>query len=198
LTYQSREQLFKCLQCSNLNYKAVSPNQQDHVEITDTPSLRSLTLIKDPLKNTIFKIDMVNNLEGMIWTEKELMLFCLSEKSDDEFDIASCGLGKLQGFKINDCITSNKWEKSWFVNSVDGLIYELGWKVYHDMIEQLESLKETPGVNEVEEEPINLVTCALKHKMDPVNIHYMMNFFLQSKLGSFRINKKENLLGFPA
>lgn len=142
---------------------------------------------------------MVNNLEGMIWTEKELMLFCLSEKSDDEFDIASCGLGKLQGFRINDCITSNRWEKSWFVNAVDGLIYELGWKVYHEMIEELETLKASSKIqDEDEEEPINLVTCALKHKIDPVNIHYMMNFTLHSKFGSLRMNKTESLLGFPA
>ena len=95
-------------------------------------------------------------------------------------------------------MTSNRWEKSWFVNSVDGLIYELGWKVYHDMIEQLESLKQDANVQDLGEEPINLVTCALKHQIHPTNIHYMMNFSLHSKIGSFRMNRKENLLAFPA
>lgn len=66
---------------------------------------------------------MINNLEGIIWTENEMLVFCLSEKSDDDFEIASSGLGKNQGFRVEDSITSNRWEKTFFVNTIDGLLY---------------------------------------------------------------------------
>lgn len=81
---------------------------------------------------------MINNLEGIIWTEEEMLVFCLSEKSDDDFEIGSCGLGKKEGFSVEDSITSRRWEKTWFVNTVDGLLYQISWKMYHDMIEESE------------------------------------------------------------
>ena len=197
LTYPSREYLFECLQCSTLNYKVLSPHSNNNVlNITETPGLRSHKLVKNAQSNKIFKVDMINNLEGVIWTEKEMLVFCLSEKSDDDFEIASCGLGKQNGFSIEDSITSTRWEKTWFVNTVDGLLYQVGWESYHNMIEEYEqaNLNKHASLDET----MNLVSCATKHKIEPVNIHYMMNYLLDSQIGSFRLNKRENMLGFSA
>lgn len=50
----------------------------------------------------------------------------------------------------------------------------------------------------IQEESLNLASCASNHKIEPVNIHYMMNYMLSGQIGSFRLNKQENLLGFTA
>ena len=125
-----------------------------------------------------------------------MMVFCLSETSDDEFEIAASGLGKSQGFRIEDSITSNRWEKTFFVNTIDGLIYSLSWKVYHDLIEEYENKRNLDP--SLQPEVMNLATCATNHRLEPVNIHYMMNYMLSPQIGSFRLNKQENLLGFTA
>jgi len=114
---------------------------------------------------------MINNLEGLIWTHNGLLVFSLSEKSDDDFEIISCGLGTKQGFAIEDSITSKRWEKTWFVNTVDGLLYQISWETYHKIVEDSD---EDKGVSE----GMNLVTCSSKYEIKPINIHYMMNFVL--------------------
>lgn len=137
---------------------------------------------------------MINNLEGLIWTAEGMMVFCISEKSDDNFEIVSSGLGAKEGFCIEDGITSARQEKTWFVNTVDGLLYYISWKEYHDMIEDWEEAQKDSEMKET----LNLVTCSEKHSIQPVNIHYMLNYTLEPQIGSFRINQSENLLAFTA
>jgi hypothetical protein len=197
-TYPNREYLFECLQCSTLNYKVLSPIDQDMLAITETPGLKSQKLVNNSKNNKIFRIDMINNLEGIIWTENETLVFCLNENSDDDFEVISCGLGKQEGFRIEDSITSNRWEKTWFLNTIDGLLYKLSWKEYHDMVEEYEKLRSQPSDELKRSENLNIVQCASKHKLVPVNIHYMMNYALSPHVSSFRLSKRENLLGFTA